>query len=280
MPAKQQTSLSIAIVCYNSPTDELCALIDSLARSISRLKQSYDLPSVPIYLIDNSDSEPLSLQQLKDQNESIATLELRLIHGQGNIGYGAAHNLLLSKLGSDFHLMLNPDIVLDEESLLVGVSYLLENPAVTLVSPFAEDEQGQKQFLCKRYPSVLTFLIRGFFPPALKKLFRARLARFEMHELAEDQASVGIPIVSGCFMLCRTSRLKEIGGFDPRYFLYFEDFDLSLRLAQGSELAYLPMMRIKHAGGHAAKKGITHLKMFAGSGIRFFNSHGWRLFRQ
>jgi len=101
-----------------------------------------------------------------------------------------------------------------------------------------------------------------------------------MHDLPEDEASTDIPIVSGCFMLSRTDTLKEINGFDERYFLYFEDFDLSLRMGKLGKLAYLPTMKIIHAGGHAARKGFAHLGMFARSGIRFFNSHGWRFIRQ
>lgn len=282
MQAKQPISLSIAAVCYNSPADELRTLINSLVSSILRLRKSYSLPLIPVYLIDNSESDPLSLEWLRDQQGLLeeARLEIRIVHGHGNIGYGSAHNLVLSKLESDYHLLLNPDIVLDDKNLFNGVSYLLDNPQVTLVSPFAENDKGEKQYLCKRYPSVLTFLVRGFFPSALKNLFSKRLARFEMHDLAENRASLGIPIVSGCFMLCHTGRLKEIGGFDQRYFLYFEDFDISLRLGKQGSIAYLPDMRIKHLGGHSARKGIKHIRMFMQSGIRFFNTHGWRLYSQ
>jgi GT2 family glycosyltransferase len=81
-------------------------------------------------------------------------------------------------------------------------------------------------------------------------------------------------------MLCRTAALKAVSGFDEGYFLYFEDFDLSLRIAKIGELAYVPAMRIKHAGGHAARKGRAHIGMFVRSAMRFFNTHGWRFFHQ
>jgi len=97
-----------------------------------------------------------------------------------------------------------------------------------------------------------------------------------MHDLSEKEPSADIPITSGCFMLLRSESLAEIGGFDERYFLYFEDFDLSLRLGKKGKLAYLPAMRIQHGGGSAGSKGFKHFKMFTRSGVRFFNTYGWR----
>jgi GT2 family glycosyltransferase len=282
LSAKQPISLSIAVVCYDSPAAELHRLINSLLSAILRLRKNYDCASIPVYLIDNSETAPLTLQLLIAQDALLkaADVELKSLHGHGNIGYGSAHNLVIGDLESDYHLLLNPDIEFDAESLCQGVSFLLENPQVALVSPFAENDNGEKQHLCKRYPALLTLLVRGLFPASLQRLFRKRLARYAMHELPEHGASFPIPIVSGCCMLCRSGRLRQIGGFDEGYFLYFEDFDLSLRLAADHELAYLPAMRIKHAGGQAASKGRDHVKIFMKSGMRFFNSHGWRFFNQ
>jgi len=275
---KPLISFSAAVVCYNSPSHDLRKLFTSLFDSIEKLKHSFELPRIPIYLIDNSDENSLKIDSLKLDGERIRFLdvELKLLQGQGNVGYGSAHNLAISKLNSQFHLLLNPDVVLEKEALITGISFLLENPKVALASPYAEDGKGDKQYLCKRYPSVFTFLIRGVFPKFLKKIFTTRLANYEMHDLSEKEPSADIPITSGCFMLLRSESLAEIGGFDERYFLYFEDFDLSLRLGKKGKLAYLPSMRIQHGGGNAGSKGLNHFKMFARSGIRFFNTYGWR----
>jgi GT2 family glycosyltransferase len=77
-------------------------------------------------------------------------------------------------------------------------------------------------------------------------------------------------------MLMRTGALRAVGGFSEDFFLYFEDFDLSLRLARQGRLVFDPVVRIVHHGGYAASKGHLHLKYFIRSGILFFNRHGWR----
>ncbi|KUE80788.1 hypothetical protein ATO46_14560 [Aeromonas schubertii] len=84
------------------------------------------------------------------------------------------------------------------------------------------------------------------------------------------------PIVSGCFMLFRTDVLQQLGGFDPRFFLYFEDFDISLRAGKISRIAYVPQVKVVHHGGHASRKGWRHIWMFGRSMVTFFNIHGWR----
>jgi GT2 family glycosyltransferase len=275
-------SLSISVVCFNSSEDELQTLIGSILNAIKLLKDSTNLAAIPIYLVDNSEKDSLSLKLFTSLHKEAedTNVQLHLLHGHGNVGYGAAHNLVITKITSDYHLLLNPDLNLDQSCLRAGISYLTENETVVMASPYATYENGEKQYLCKRYPSVFTFVVRGFFPKFLKKFSAKRLARFEMHELPESHPTTNIPIVSGCYMLCRTKALQQLGGFNENFFLYFEDFDLSLRLSTIGKIAYVPAMRITHTGGNAAMKGLNHIRMFARSGIRFFNIHGWRLFRQ
>ena len=58
--------------------------------------------------------------------------------------------------------------------------------------------------------------------------------------------------------------------------MYFEDYDLSLRMAELGQVQFLPQVRIVHHGGYSARKGWGHIGMFARSGWRFFQTHGWR----
>ena len=255
-------------------------LLNSGFAAVACAKERWRLAAIPLTIIDNSETDGLcksDLHQFMEMANSL-DIELKLIHGHGNVGYGRAHNMALSNLQSDYHLFLNPDVVLDSECLSAAFSYLLSQPNAVLVSPFATNEKGEKQYLCKRYPSVFTLFVRGFLPASWQGKFKDRLAHYEMSELSETEPTAAVPIASGCFMLCRSEALRTVGGFDERYFLYFEDFDLSLRLGKLGKIAYLPAMKICHTGGNAAKKGFKHIAMFARSGIRFFNTHGWRWF--
>ena len=110
----------------------------------------------------------------------------------------------------------------------------------------------------------------------MQSLFTARLRRYERAELAFDAPLTDAVIVSGCFMLMRRAVWERAGGFDPAFFLYFEDFDLSRRVADHAEIHRVPACRIVHGGGQASRKGWRHINLFMRSAARFFSKHGWR----
>lgn len=278
MTDQSANSLTVSVVSYHSPVEELSTMLSTLSKALTAVRRCDAGATLNISLIDNSEDNRLELKQFEGLKDELAVIdcEFKLLQGHGNIGYGAAHNLVISKCKTSKILLMNPDVALQQSSLTEGLTFLKNHPDVSAVSPYAEFENGNKQYLCKRYPSVLNFFLRGFLPVFLRILFSKRLAKFEMRELSEDQPSLNIPIISGCFMLCRTEELKKVKGFDPGYFLYFEDFDLSLRLGKSSSLAYLPSMKIVHQGGHSARKGLRHIRLFVSSGKRFFSTHGWR----
>ena len=203
--------------------------------------------------------------------------EVRYLHGQGNLGYGRGHNLALAELRSDLHLVLNPDVVMESGALVQACRFFGEHEDVGLIAPAATDATGAAVYLCKRYPTVFDLGLRGFAPSWMKRAFARRLERYELRDVIDhERVFRDPPIVSGCWMMFRTSVLKQLGGFDPRFFLYFEDFDLSLRAASLTRLASVPEVRITHFGGHAANKGVRHVGLFLRSAIQFWNKHGWR----
>lgn len=270
-------SISCGIVCYETPPSQLENLLKSLVIAIQRLHTTQRTISVVIYVIDNSIKQTnlgASCEELN--NLEAENIRIRYVGGHGNIGYGAAQNLAITSVNSDLHLILNPDVTVKEDALVEGIKAFFSCPSLAILSPRAENNMGEKQFLCKRFPAVLTLLIRGFLPRSARGLFRKRLDHYEMRELSETTLTEGIPLVSGCFMLSDTNLLQDLGGFDGGYFLYFEDFDLSLRMRSLGTLAYCPNVQITHAGGYVAKKGLFHIWQFLKSGIRFFNKHGWR----
>ena len=254
--------------------DVIAATLDS----IFYLQSQFPEARTTLFIVDNGRSTGLSRASFTSLQPNFlkANCEFKMLLGHGNLGYGRGQNLAFEMQHARYHLFMNPDVKMGLDSLYNGIVYLESNNDVGIVSPSATDKRGDKQFLCKRYPAVLDFFIRGLMPSWAQSFFAKRLSSYEMHDLTELGPTKGVPIVSGCFMLCRSDVIRQVSGFDPSYFLYFEDFDLSMRVGAVAEIAYLPTMHITHFGGHAAKKGFQHIALFIRSGLRFFSLHGWR----
>ena len=270
--------LSVSIVLHNSDLGLLQGALASLQASAAAARAAGCLDRVSVVLVDNASAERYrgQLSTLVQDWPQGAWFALGCEWLPVNRGYGYGHNAALRSLASDVHLVLNPDVELDTDTLRTGLSFLARNEDVVLVSPKVYGKGGEQEFLCKRYPSVLVLLLRGFAPRVVQRLFRRRLAAYEMRDVCSDEQPVDVGIASGCFMLMRTPVLLEEGGFNEGFFLYFEDFDLSLRLVHKGRLVFEPAMRIVHHGGYAASKGWQHLRYFVSSGVMFFNRHGWR----
>jgi GT2 family glycosyltransferase len=266
-------AISVSLVLYRPHRQLLTRTLHTLDTALHRVSSEGHGASAPLYLINNGTDEKIDWLQLPDE----ARLRTNVIEGQGNVGYGRGHNLAIERVDSQYHLILNPDIELDGDALSQALTFLDAHPEVGLLSPRIVEKDGSLQYLCRRYPAVFDLFVRGFLPRSLRELFAKRLARYEMRDVINEQEIVwDPPIVSGCFMLFRTDVLKKLGGFDPRYFLYFEDYDLSLRAHDVARVVYVPSVRVLHHGGDAARKGFGHIRMFAASAFKFFNRFGWK----
>jgi GT2 family glycosyltransferase len=271
--------LDISVVIYHADGVLLRHTIESLRVALERARSADLLASAALRLVDNGSTDAEVVDGLIESSlgPRVDWLRVEILRGHGNVGFGRGHDLALARGDAFYHLVLNPDVVLAPEALVEGLSYLDAHPGVGMVAPEVRGPGGEPQFLCKRYPSVLVLLLRGFAPAWLQRRFRRRLEHYEMRDLPGDAPVIGIPIASGCFMLATGAALRAVGGFSPRYFLYFEDFDLSLRLRHVAEIAYVPAVRIGHSGGQAARKGWRHRFLFFRSAVTFFTTHGWRL---
>jgi len=275
------SSLQISIVTYRPDLKLLDRVLRKLELAIGAARASGALKSVHLALIDNSEDPKIGELVNDIGNQRFRDSGVRVIqrHSHSNIGYGAAHNLALHGTGSDYHLVLNPDVELATDALACAIRWLDAHPEVGALAPAVRGPDGKRHCLCKRYPAVLDLLLRGFVPRALRMPFRRRLDRYEMRDLVDVKPPrdvLGVPALSGAFMLVRRDAIDRTGGFDPKFFLYFEDYDWSVRLAGVTTTAYVPSVRIIHYGGDAARKGWRHIRWFVISGFRFYNKHGWK----
>ena len=276
MPPLSPT-LSISIVAYFPAAVWLTTTLDSLVAALAHARHAGAMRRAQIFLVDNqADSSSSSYgAQLDNACKEFGWIEAGTIAGHGNIGYGRANNLAIARCTeSDFHLVLNPDVKLNEDAITNALGYLQENADCAMVSPVATAPDGEGLYLVKRRPDFFTLVLRGFAPESLRQHFRARLDAYEHKDIPFDAGLGNVEIVSGCFMLIRSSALVRTEGFDPAFFLYFEDFDLSLRISKFSSIARVPSVRIVHAGGSAATKGLRHVWWFVRSALRFQWKHG------
>lgn len=272
--------LRVSIVCYDSNQEQLRKTLVTLLEACRKPLQLGRLTHINLLMVDNGPAiaERRKIEALIEFACTLAPPGVHIVRsGDGrNVGFGAGHNLAFDAAACEFHLVLNPDVELADESLSAAIKFMDAHADCGIIAPAIVSENGEPQYLCKRYPNVLDLFLRGFAPRWLCKIFDKRLANYEMRDIIADGTVWQPPIVSGCFMLLRSSVLSELQGFDPKYFLYFEDFDFSLRAAALTRVAYVPTVRVVHYGGNAARKGLRHILLFVRSAVIFFNSHGWK----
>ncbi len=266
--------LSISIVIYALDRDLLSKTIQSIAVAADNLPPDWTIDQLS--LIDNGDNGIDIDYLIKDFAD--LSLVIEYIPTDHNLGYGRAHNIAISRSTAKYHLILNPDVIISPLSLYNGLQYFEKNEDAVALSPSAVDGTDNIQYLAKEYPSLLILLLRALDFKALNNRFQKLLNEYAKIEMVQKYVPAEVDIISGCFMLCRSGTLQTIGGFDNRFFLYFEDFALSIELQKFGKVIYLPDMKIVHFGGNSSKKGIRHIGLFISSMVKFFNTYGWKLY--
>jgi len=272
-------SVQVSLVLYHTPVETLLKTITSLFCSAARALEEEVIESLHLAIVDNS----LNAQYFAAVEECCQAaarsgpgVTLSLQQSESNEGYGAGHNLANLEAASDLYLILNPDVEMSACALLESVSVLSNESGAVAVAPFATGGDGRREFLCKRYPTVWVLLLRAFAPAWLRARYTDKLTHYDMSDVCTGGHHVDVELASGCYMFVKGDTLRQCNGFDDRYFMYFEDFDLSMRLRAFGRIVFAPEVTVIHHGGYAARKGVRHVFYFIFSGVRFFSQHGWR----
>jgi GT2 family glycosyltransferase len=247
-----------SIVAYKSNPTELEQAIRSFGNTKLRVK---------MLVVDNSPTEILG--------PICRRLGTDYLYTGRNHGFGAGHNIAIRQASTaKYHLVLNPDVQFEPNTLEELVAFLELNESVGLVMPRVFYPDGSPQKLCKRLPVPFDMLARRTFPYALKRLCHSRMGLFELSNLNTNLV-LSVPYLSGCFMLLRKKSLLECGLFDERFFMYFEDVDLTRRIHERYETVYYPHAKITHRHDRGSYKSFRLLFYGVQSAIRYFNKWGW-----
>lgn len=271
--------VSIGIVTYKLDSQELGRTVSSLVDALELARVKHNVMARLVFVIN--DEEPQRIAGIEKfvaelQPQLSEGVQLSIIQGHGNIGYGGGHNKAIMSTDSDYYLVLNPDVSFKDNVIADCISYMEAHPNTAMTVPQGYDHTDQYAYLSKRPPSILVLIVRGLSLRWLNRVFRSQLSRYTYSETLPAISPMPVILASGCFMFCKTRILKSIRGFDERYFLYFEDFDLSMRMQDHGKIVELPDVRIRHYGGQSTRKNGKRIRYFARSAIRFFNTYGWR----
>lgn len=251
--------VSGCIVTYNN--------MRTIDKTLSTLLDCTRGVDFKLYIVDNAstDGTPQFIREKFGGDDRVEVIERGT-----NDGFSAGHDSVLDRLTSEFHAVINPDVILRDDVLAQMTAYMRAHPDIGLLSPRIRFPDGRDQVLGKRNPSLRYLAasrLRGKGEPN-------RLLR----EYAMLDADLSVPCdienATGCFMLLRTDLFKQIGGFDTHYFLYFEDSDLTRAVRQTSRAVYYPDACVYHVWGRESKKNSRLRRIQIQSMLYYFRK--WR----
>ncbi len=198
--------------------------------------------------------------------------QVKLIRLNENLGFGAGHNRILYKCDSDFHVVINPDIELKENTILTLANYMMlpESVKVGLVTPKILNPDDTEQFLPKYGPTVKYCYLSKF--PGFKSLRREYTRQDE--DLSEPTM---IEFCTGCFFGVRTDYFKRLGGFNKCFFMYCEDSDLSKRvLHDKKQIIFYPETAVYHHWNRENTRKVKGIIQFTKSLCMYFKKWGFQ----
>lgn len=238
---------AIAVIIVNYNTAALS--IEAVESVLRRKNAGYD---VTIYLVDNAsplgDAEILQRAHEKsDWGEKV-----QLVIETENHGFGRGNNVVLhalenAEVSPNKVFLLNPDARLENEAIAILANTLEDNPTAAAVGASVLGSDLSPVSSAFRFPTPLSEISRLLRLGIVDKFLQSRLVPLPPHHPAGI-----VDWVSGACVMFRFEAIAQIGFFDPRYFLYYEEVDLMRRVTErGWHVLYQPLARVVHEEGAA-----------------------------
>ena len=230
--------LSIVIVTWNSKDE-----IGNCLRSIT--DNTKDL-SYEIVIVDN-DSKDKTVDEIRSIGEENFH-RIKLILNKTNTGYTKASNQGISSASGKFILLLNPDTVIEDDSINILLEKLVSDSKTGAAAPQLLNPDGSIQSSCRKFPDFwdmfceFTFLSSIF--PRSKTFSRWKMNYFSHNE----ECSVDQPMAAA--LMIKKDVLNKTGNFDERFKMFFNDVDLCKRICNsGYNIIFYPKSKIIHEKG-------------------------------
>lgn len=249
------------------------------------LRSLFASPVTTIYVIDHSDSMLDLKAELQEFAERVlqGEPELKTKAESGfqlvylphkNNGYGGGHNVALKaalESGSEYHLVVNPDVWFGPEVIPSLTKYMDEHKDVGQMMPKVMYPNGQIQRLARMLPTPFDLFGRFCLPEIL---IRRRNKTCELCQSGFTKI-LNVPFLSGCFMFLRMDAVRESGLFDEQFFLYAEDIDFTRRMNSKYLTLFYPKNTIYHTFTRGSRKSLKLMMVHIISICKYFNKWGW-----
>tara|TARA_Y100001970_G_C14083212_1_gene775875 strand:+ start:113 stop:985 length:873 start_codon:yes stop_codon:yes gene_type:complete len=225
MTSQNYKTLTIVIVIYNSSN----AILDLLN----------NLKNFKIIIVDNGRNDHIIDKIKTHQNIT------NIISKNINIGFGKGVNLAFEKISSDYFLVLNPDITINEENINNLLDIIIKNEDCGIVSPLI-------------IPDKDSF---GAFPEKGKGINRNVIEKksSQIQDKILPEGHCCVDVTKGCVLLIRSKHFRKVGMFDEKFFLFWEEIDLCKRFRKEKlSVIMAPEIKVTHNEGSSVKKNIRN----------------------
>ncbi len=256
----EQPEISVIIVNYN--------VRYFLEQALESVQKALNSLNGEIIVVDNNSADD-SVKMLREK-----WLDVKLIANTENTGFSKANNQGISMAHGKYVLLLNPDTVIREDTLVKSLEFMRSRPDAGALGVKMIDGSGAYLPESKRgFPSPWVAFCKAF---GLSRLFprSALFNRYHVGYLSPDE-NHAVDVLSGAFMLIPRKVLDEVGWLDEDFFMYGEDIDLSYRIVKaGYRNYYFADTTIIHYKGESTKKGsLNYVRTFYNAMIIFARKH-------
>lgn len=207
----------------------------------------------------------ITLNLLNEQLDTtrIRHLRIELIRNTNPKGFGANHNEAFRRCETEWFGVLNPDLRVTDDVFSELLAAVVDNAGIALVAPRVLNSAGGIEDSVRENLTPWSILKRTLTP----------------HPRPRPPAGKGFRWYAGMFYLIRSSAYAALGGFDERYFLYCEDYDLCARMyLEGRQLVHMPSVTVVHDAQRNSHRSGRHLRLHLASLLRVWRSTPvWRI---